>query len=530
MNMKLLLRQAGLLFALGFFQITAHAVSAGRVLVAVGDVSATRNGATIKLTAGAAIESGDVIHTGSTSNTQLRFTDGAIVALRPETEFAVESYSFKGAESPAKEEKSFFSLLKGGLRTITGLIGKRDRDAYRMKTATATVGIRGTHYNLVFCQQNCRNSDGSLARDGLYGGVLDGAIALKNEAQERVFGRDEVFYVADANTPPQQLLAPPQFLRDRLDGQARTKEKGQEAGETQEARTESQPEEQQVAVAPVESPRTDENPVGAEVAEPEIQLAQDELSETVEQNAGGGGVLGGDGVAPAAGTSSIFLSAEYNPSGGAHNASNSDTDTTVVVDGSGIVNTSHYQRGTASSHESGADGGAIVWGRWAGGTAFLYGWGNQTLTADQGFHIIYGTIPTSAPAQDSVSFSLIGATRPTEATNAASGNVWSVTSGSVTANFLSQTFSGSLGLGLNSSSGQSAYAMSFSSNVLNVTSTNGWSGTVSHASGAQNVCGAGCSANGTLIFAGPTATHAGTTYEFGMSNGVYVQGAAAFKR
>ena len=44
------------------------------------------------------------------------------------------------------EDRSFFSLLKGGFRTVTGLIGKLRREQYRIDTAVATIGIRGTDY------------------------------------------------------------------------------------------------------------------------------------------------------------------------------------------------------------------------------------------------------------------------------------------------------------------------------------------------------------------------------------------------
>ena len=102
-----------------------------------------------------------------------------------------------------------------------GLIGKSQHENYRVRTPIATVGIRGTHYNLVVCQQDCFESDGSLAADGNYGGVLEGRLAIANKAGEREFGVDEYFYVADANTIPQTLRGRPGFLRDRLEARRR---------------------------------------------------------------------------------------------------------------------------------------------------------------------------------------------------------------------------------------------------------------------------------------------------------------------
>jgi hypothetical protein len=547
MNITRWLQGAGIFVALVMPFSTAIAAPAGRVLMVVGEVTALRGGVTVKLERDAAIESGDTIRTADTSNAQLRFTDGAIVALRPDTQFFIEDYRFHSSEQGAAEERGFFSLIKGGLRTITGLIGKQNSNAYAMKTSTATIGIRGTHYNLVLCQQNCRNNDGSLSRDGLYGSVLGGAIALKNQSVEQVLGKDEFFYVADAKAPVEKLLAPPSFLRDRLDGQARSRQGSGQAQQTQQARTEGQKDQAQpqgVAPTTVEAPRLVEVvPTPTQALALPVVVTTENLTQNgsvaVLPAVGGavGAVAGfvgqGNGTLPITGASSRFVIAEYNAtSGSSHVVGDSLTDTTLTTDAQGILTffSGQFSRGTATVLESGADAGAIVWGRWANGTMQFAGWGTQTLTADQGQHILYGVIPTSFPNQNSVTFNMIGATRPTEATNVASGNIWSVSGGSVTANFLSQSFSGNIGLGLSSTAGQSSYSMNFNSGTLSYNSLNSWSGSVSQTGGAQNVCVGTCAATGTLIFAGSAASHAGTTYEFGMNNSVYVQGAAVFKR
>ncbi|MDD5329821.1 MAG: FecR family protein [Sulfuricella sp.] len=212
---------ASLLAALGLVSIagTAWADAAGRVLVAVGDVSAIRAGKTIALKLGSEVESGDTLHTGATSNAQIRLTDGSIIALRPLSEFRLDEYRFSGKNDGS--EKGFFSLLKGGFRTVTGLIGKASRDNYRVTASAATIGIRGTNYKLVLCRKDCTNADGSEARDGLYGGVADGKIAVANETGDKDFGNDEFFFVASLQTPPESLVAPPDFLSDKLEGQAR---------------------------------------------------------------------------------------------------------------------------------------------------------------------------------------------------------------------------------------------------------------------------------------------------------------------
>lgn len=212
--------------SLGFllaYGSVAQAEMAGRVLVAVGDVSATRADKTVALKSGDEVQSGDTLRVGEASNMQVRFTDEGIVALRPNTVFRIDDYKFA---KQADKDSSVFSLVKGGMRTITGLIGKLSRNNYAVKAPTATIGIRGTNFTIVVCSNDCRNADGSLAPNGTYGGVSDGRIASSNQAGEREFGKNEFFYVASSSVLPTVLMAPPGFLRDRLEGEAKAGGKG----------------------------------------------------------------------------------------------------------------------------------------------------------------------------------------------------------------------------------------------------------------------------------------------------------------
>ncbi|NWG86121.1 MAG: FecR domain-containing protein, partial [Hydrogenophilaceae bacterium] len=211
------MRHALSLLVLSLLATAASAAPIGRILVAVGDVSAQRNGKTVPLKARAEIELGDLIKTGPASNAQVRLTDGAIIAIKPITEFKFDDYQFSGKQDGT--EKGAFSLVKGGFRTITGAIGKQNPQNYKVSTPMANIGIRGTFYNLAICDSACFNPDGSKAEDGLYGGVTDGKIAVTNQAGEKTFGNEEFFHVASANETPQSLIAPPAFLQDKLEGQ-----------------------------------------------------------------------------------------------------------------------------------------------------------------------------------------------------------------------------------------------------------------------------------------------------------------------
>jgi hypothetical protein len=145
----------------------ALAEPAGQVIFAIGNVLAMDlQGNTRPLEKGAQVEEGDTLATND-GRAQIKFKDGGFVALQPQTRFLVERYRYAAAGDA--EDGVVMSLIKGGLRTISGLVGKRDRAAYSMKTSVATIGIRGTDYALEL-------------GDKLVGNVAEGAIEVCNGA------------------------------------------------------------------------------------------------------------------------------------------------------------------------------------------------------------------------------------------------------------------------------------------------------------------------------------------------------------
>ena len=144
---------------------------------------------------------GDIVITGAGGYVRMEMTDGGEIVLRPDSQLKIESYRF--AQAKPAEDNFVFSMLKGGLRTVTGLIGKRgNRDAYELKTKTATIGIRGTQFDLRVCAANC----GALA-DGTYLAVRFGAVQTTNPQGTLPVAAGQVAFV-----PPQ--MAPVILPRD----------------------------------------------------------------------------------------------------------------------------------------------------------------------------------------------------------------------------------------------------------------------------------------------------------------------------
>ena len=168
----------------------------GTVTHLSGPVSVQRpDGKPLPGAIGSRVLAGDTIATGAGGFARLEMTDGSEMVLRPDSQLQLESYTF--AQSRPAEDNFVFSMLKGGLRTITGLVGKRgNRDAYKLRTATATIGIRGTQFDLRVCQASC----GVLA-DGTYLAVRFGAVQASNAQGSLAVAAGQVAYAPPQRAP-----------------------------------------------------------------------------------------------------------------------------------------------------------------------------------------------------------------------------------------------------------------------------------------------------------------------------------------
>src|SRR5690625_1371913 len=90
--------QKSLLLSVFFAIASAHAGlawGAGKVHFARGDVTALdRAGESRPLVKGDGIEVGDTVVVGAAALAQLKFTDGALVSLQPESSFRVDDYHY----------------------------------------------------------------------------------------------------------------------------------------------------------------------------------------------------------------------------------------------------------------------------------------------------------------------------------------------------------------------------------------------------------------------------------------------------
>lgn len=202
--MSRLSRRFGALVLLLLVATAIGAEPAGQVVYLSGTLSArAADGVTRLLAVGSDFDDGDVLSTLQDSYARIRFVDGSEIALRPDTRLEIAEVSYR-EEAPA-EDSFVVRLLKGGLRAVTGLVSTRSRDRVRYDTPAATIGIRGTHFGLLFCQADCEGLEslaGRPLRDGLHVDLVQGAIELANRAGSLPLAEGQFAYVADADTAP----------------------------------------------------------------------------------------------------------------------------------------------------------------------------------------------------------------------------------------------------------------------------------------------------------------------------------------
>ena len=199
--MKLLQSFKYLLVIVCLCQNTFAADIAGRVIMARGDVHAiSDNGESRKLKRRDSIFSHEIIKTGSASRIQIRFIDNALLALKENSELNIKAYVYN--EVNEKDNRVLMELVAGGFRTLTGKIGKGNKEAYKVDTPVASIGIRGTLYDV------------QIAVDKIYAGVWKGGIALNTEQGDFDLGMNANFDFAEISSSGDftGLLVPPAAL------------------------------------------------------------------------------------------------------------------------------------------------------------------------------------------------------------------------------------------------------------------------------------------------------------------------------
>jgi hypothetical protein len=186
-------------------QSTSAQTLAGKVVFAQGTPTAFNTEGTERgLSRASELFSGDRLVTDN-GRLQISMLDGAFISVQPNSEYQIENYNYSG--TPDGTEIANYRLVKGGVRAVTGLIGRQNPEAYKVNTAVGTIGIRGTGHNTRLCAADCGSR-----RDGLYHQTWEGITFVVNDIDSQDVPTGMGIFVADIDTDIEVLEQPSAVL------------------------------------------------------------------------------------------------------------------------------------------------------------------------------------------------------------------------------------------------------------------------------------------------------------------------------
>jgi hypothetical protein len=183
-----------------------------QLLAVIGDVRILgRDGVQRAAARGGELREGETLLSGANGLAQLRLADGGMISVRGNTELKLDRFAYRGRDD--RSASFFVSLLKGGFRSVTGLIGQLNRDGYKINTPFATIGIRGTVHN-PFVQLAAPPGQQTPVAPGAYDHVEQGAIVMQTlQGQTLNIGTQQTGFISPAGVPQILPTIPPIFQR-----------------------------------------------------------------------------------------------------------------------------------------------------------------------------------------------------------------------------------------------------------------------------------------------------------------------------
>lgn len=136
-----------LLLWLLFCQPAWAGVPAGHVTFVSGEATVVRDDRQHALAAKDAVLESDRLETGADGYVHLRMVDGAVLSLRSDSALSIEHYRYT-PDAPS-DSRANLTLHYGVARSISGEIGARSREQFRLDTPVAAIGIRGTDFSVL---------------------------------------------------------------------------------------------------------------------------------------------------------------------------------------------------------------------------------------------------------------------------------------------------------------------------------------------------------------------------------------------
>lgn len=152
----------GLMLMALFAGAVAAEVPAGRVKAVFGEVTAEKDGLRRALNMGDAVYAGERIRTSSAASAALMLQDDTRISLGERASIRVDRFDY---DTTKQDGNALITVFRGITGFVSGLLAKSGGDRVRIRTPTATIGVRGTEF-MVDVTAASEDAEDSFGRQG----------------------------------------------------------------------------------------------------------------------------------------------------------------------------------------------------------------------------------------------------------------------------------------------------------------------------------------------------------------------------
>lgn len=169
------------LLLLAFLPVFVYA-NIAKITSLSGDVTIKRDTQTLVAKVGTSLQKNDFISTKKNAKAQILFSDKTVFTIGKNSTLDIAEYLYD--ETQPSKNKAQFNVLKGAFSSITGRIGKLNKSKFKLKTKSASIGIRGTIVKA--------NQDEIFCTEGAITVITENGVSVTVEAGEKTIIKDGI--------------------------------------------------------------------------------------------------------------------------------------------------------------------------------------------------------------------------------------------------------------------------------------------------------------------------------------------------
>ena len=156
-------RLAGLALIALFSGEAAAEILAGRVKAVHGEVTAEKDGVFRVLKIGDAVYANERIRTASAASAALMLQDDTRISLGERATIRIDRFEY---DTTKQNGNALITVFRGITGLVSGFLAKSGGDHVRVRTPTATIGVRGTDFMVDVTAPDEDFADGSERQEG----------------------------------------------------------------------------------------------------------------------------------------------------------------------------------------------------------------------------------------------------------------------------------------------------------------------------------------------------------------------------